>query len=138
MNVAPKINSNAFPGAQIAHTTNPKGHAAFFADYVVGDWAVNAQIQWFSGLWKNGLLETPQIFAQPRVPSFSTVDINIAKRIPLENGADMELYFSVQNIGNQNPPIVTGSPGNPGANIQVPAGETVMGRYFTIGVRGSL
>jgi outer membrane receptor protein involved in Fe transport len=50
----------------------------------------------------------------------------------------MQLYFSVQNIGNQNPPIVSGSSGNPGAGIQTPAGEDVMGRYFTIGVRGSL
>jgi len=138
VNVAPKINSNAFPGAQIAHTTNPKGHAALFADYAIGNWTINAQLQWFSGLWKNGLLATPQIFAEPRVPSFSTVDLNISRRIPLENGTGMELYLSVQNIGNQNPPIVTGSSGNPGAGIPTPAGETVMGRYFTIGMRGNL
>jgi outer membrane receptor protein involved in Fe transport len=138
VNVAPKINSNAFPGAQTTHTTNPKGHAAFFADYVVGNWAINAQIQWFSGLWKNGLLATPQVFAQPRVPSFTTVDLNVSKRIQFESDSEMQLYFSVQNVGNQNPPIVTGSSGNPGAGIPVPAGETVMGRYFTIGVRGYL
>ena len=138
VNVAPKINSSGFPGAQIAHTTNPKGHAAFFADYMVGDWTINAQVQWFSGLWKNGLLVTPQIFAQPRVPSFTTVDINLGRTVRFQNGSDMELYLSVQNIGNQNPPIVTGSSGNPGAGIQAPVGETVMGRYFTIGMRGRL
>ena len=35
------------------------------------------------------------------------------------------------------PPDVTGSSGNPGG-ISVPQGEDVMGRYFTIGVRGNL
>jgi outer membrane receptor protein involved in Fe transport len=50
----------------------------------------------------------------------------------------MELYFSVQNVGNQKPPIVTGSSGNPGAGIPTPPGEDIMGRYFTIGARGSL
>ena len=88
--------------------------------------------------WKNGLLATPQIFAQPRVPSFSTVDLSISRTIRLDHGGDMELYFSVQNIGNQTPPIVTGSSGNPGAGIQSPAGEDIMGRFFTIGVRGNL
>lgn len=138
VNVAPKINGNTFPGAQITHTTNPKGHAAFFADYAFGNWTVNAQVQWFSGLWKNGLLATPQIFAQPRVPSFSTVDLNITRTFQLGNGSGMEMYFSVQNVGNQDPPIVTGSSGNPGAGIPVPVGETIMGRYFTFGVRGNL
>jgi outer membrane receptor protein involved in Fe transport len=50
----------------------------------------------------------------------------------------MQVYFSVQNIGNANPPIVTGSSGNPGFGIPVPAGEDFMGRYFTMGVRGNL
>jgi outer membrane receptor protein involved in Fe transport len=107
LNVAPKIDQNTFPGSQTTHTTSPKGHAAFFADYTVGPWAVNGQIHWFSGLWKNGLLATPQIFAQPRVPSFTTVDFSISKTIALENRAAMAVYFSVQNVGNAVPPIVT-------------------------------
>jgi hypothetical protein len=66
------------------------------------------------------------------------VDFNISRTIALENRAAMQVYFSVQNVGNAVPPIVTGSSGNPGAGIQSPAGEDIMGRYFTIGVRGNL
>ncbi len=138
LNVAPKIDGMQFPGAQITHTTSPKGHAALFADYTLGSWSVNGQVHWFSGLWKNGLLVTPQIFAVPRVPSFNTVDLNIGRKITLGNRSAMQMYFSVQNIGNANPPIVTGSSGNPGFGIPVPAGEDFMGRYFTMGVRGNL
>jgi hypothetical protein len=139
LNVAPKIDSNTFPGSQITHTTNPKGHAAVFADYTIGDWGFNGQFHWFSGLWKNGLLGSAAvIYAVPRVPSFNTVDINISRQVTLDNGSSMEAYFSVQNIANATPPIVTGSSGNPGAGIPTPAGEDIMGRYFTLGVRGNL
>ncbi len=138
LNVAPKINGRAFPGAQITHTTNPKGHATVFAGYTMGNWSVDTQVNWFSGAWKNGLLETPQIYAQPRVPSFNTADITISKRITFDNNSNARVYLSVQNIANANPPINKGSSGNPGYGIPVLVGESVMGRYFTIGIRGNL
>jgi hypothetical protein len=139
LNVAPKIDSNTFPGSQITHTTNPKGHAALFADYTNGNWSINGQIHWFSDLYKNGVLGSAAVlYAQNRVPSFTTVDLNIARKITLDDGSVMQTYFSVQNIGNATPPIVTGSSGNPGAGIPTPGGEDIMGRYLTIGVRGSL
>jgi outer membrane receptor protein involved in Fe transport len=138
LNVAPKIDSNTFPGSQITHTTSPKGHAAIFADYTIGNWSVNGQFHWFSDLYKNGLLVTPQIYAVPRVPSFNTVDMTITRKITFGNDSTAQVYLSVQNIGNANPPIVTGSSGNPGAGIPTPAGEDIMGRYFTLGMRGSL
>jgi outer membrane receptor protein involved in Fe transport len=142
LTVAPVNNSMQFPGASVTRATIPRGRFSLFADYSLGDWTMSGQLQWFSGFDKNGILPgqpaAQQIFAQPRVSSFSTMDLNIAKRIPFENGSEMELYFSVQNVGNQTPPIVTGSSGNPGAGIPTPPGEDVMGRYFTIGVRGSL
>jgi outer membrane receptor protein involved in Fe transport len=139
LNVAPKIDSNTFPGSQITHTTNPKGHAALFADYTIGDWTFNAQLHWFSDLWKSGILGSAAIiYAEPRVPSFTTMDFTINRQVTLENGAALQAYISVQNIANAVPPIVTGSSGNPGAGIPSPAGEDIMGRYFTIGMRGNL
>ena len=138
LNVSPKIDSMTFPGAQITHTTNPKGHAAIFADYTIGNWSIDGQVHWFSGLWKNGLLVTPQIFAEPRVPSFNTLDFTVSKNITFDNDSTAQVYLSVQNITNATPPIVTGSSGNPGYGIPSPAGEDIMGRYFTVGIRGAL
>ena len=139
LNVAPKIDQNTFPGSQITHTVNPKGHAALFANYTIGDWSFDGQLHWFSDLYKNGVLGSAAvIYAVPRVPSFNTVDLNIARKFTLDDGSNMQVYFTMQNIGNANPPIVTGSSGNPGAGVPTPAGEDIMGRYFTLGVRGNL
>lgn len=142
LNVAPLNNSMQFPGASVTRAAIPRGRFSLFADYTLADWTVSSQLQWFSGFDKNGILPgqpaAQQVFAQPRVPSFSTLDINISRKIRAEGGAGMEVYFSVQNLGNQKPPIVTGSSGNPGAGIPTPPGEDVMGRYFTVGVRGNL
>lgn len=142
LTAAPVNNSMQFPGASITRATIPKGRFSLFADYTVGTWSVSGQLQWFSGFAKNGILPgqpaAQQVFARPRVSSFSTVDLNLSRTIHFESGSDMELYFSVQNVGNAIPPIVTGSSGNPGAGIPTSSGQDIMGRYFTIGVRGSL
>jgi outer membrane receptor protein involved in Fe transport len=163
LNVAPVLTTSSFPGAPLTHTTQPKGHASLFAGYTLGNWSVNTQWHWFSGLNKNGVVEpckenttadatnsagtvNPTLvgqcqgatfYAVNRVPSFSTVDFTLTRRITLDNGSAMQMYFNVQNAFNSIPPDVTGSSGNPGG-ISVPQGEDLMGRYFTIGIRGNL
>jgi iron complex outermembrane receptor protein len=137
-NVAPKIDASQFPGAQITHTTGQKGHATVMAGYTLGDWSANYQWTWYSDEWKNSLLATPQYYAQPRVPSFNTSDITITRKVSFGNASVASLYVTVNNIANGLAPIVTGVSSNPGAGLQVPVGEDVMGRYFTIGIRGNL
>ena len=145
LNVQPYVNTLAFPGSAVTrgtsaggNTPNPKGHATFFADYTLGNWSVDVQWHWFSGVYKNTLPSSPQIYAEPRIPSFDTTDITIKKDFTFDNNSTAQLYFSVQNIANAVPPIATGNAGNPGSGIPVLAGEDVMGRYFTIGIRGNL
>ena len=76
-------------------------------------------------------------YAVNRVPGFSTTDFTLSRKISLDNGSSMQAYFNVQNAFNSIPPDVTGSNSNPGG-INVPQGEDLMGRYFTIGIRGNL
>jgi len=138
LNVAPVNTTSSFPGASIQHTTNPKGHATFFADYTLGNWSVDMQYHWFSDLNKNGIFGSGQsFFAVPTVGPFATFDFTLSKKIAFDNGSAASVYFNVQNAFNAIPPDVTGSSGNPGG-INVPQGEDVMGRYFTIGIRGNL
>jgi len=138
LNVAPVNTVSSFPGAPVSHTTQPKGHATLFAGYTLGNWSVNAQWHWFSDLNKNGVFGTGQTFyAVNRVHSFSTTDFTLTRKITFENGSVMSAYFNVQNAFNSIPPDVAGSNSNPGG-INTPAGEDLMGRYFTIGVRGNL
>jgi outer membrane receptor protein involved in Fe transport len=138
LNVAPVNTVSSFPGAPITHTTQPKGHATLFAGYTLDNWSLNVQWHWFSDLHRNGVFGAGQTYyAVNRVPGFSTTDFTLTRKIALENGAAMQVYFNVQNAFNSIPPDLNGSSGNPGG-VSVPQGEDLMGRYFTIGVRGNL
>jgi outer membrane receptor protein involved in Fe transport len=136
-NIQPVFTQSSFPGAPLTHTTSQKGRTSLFGSYTLDNWSVNTQWQWFSGQNKNGVFGAGQTFyAEDRVTDFNTFSFTILKRFELENGARMQAYFNVQNVFNAIPPDVTGSSGNPGG-ISTPAGEDLMGRYFTIGVRGN-
>ena len=145
VNVAPVLNSSTFPGAALQHgfgagTTTPsqKGHATLFGDYTLGNWNVATQWHWFSDEFKNGVFGAGQTFYdQNRVPSFNTMDFTLTRKIALDDGSGFSAYFNVQNAFNAIPPDVIGSAGNPGG-INTPTGEDLMGRYFTIGIRGAL
>ena len=138
LNMAPVNTTSSFPGAPLTHTTQPKDHATLFGDYTLGDWTVDAQWHWFSDLHKNGVFGAGQTyFAQERVPGFSTTDFTLTRKITLDSGTALSAYFNVQNAFNSIPPDVLGSNSNPGG-VNTPAGEDLMGRFFTIGVRGDL
>jgi iron complex outermembrane receptor protein len=140
LNVAPVNTTSSFPGAPVTHTVNPKGHATVFADYTLGNWSVDAQWHWFSGGNNNGVFGPGQTFyAQPSYTDFSTVDFTLSKQITFDNGSVMSAYVNVQNAFAAVPPYTVGSSGNPGSIFGgIPQGEDVMGRYFTIGIRGNL
>jgi outer membrane receptor protein involved in Fe transport len=140
LNVAPVNTTSSFQGAPLTYTNQPKGHATLFANYTIGDWSVDAQWHWFSGgtnIQTYGAGAT--YYAQPYYTSFSTTDFTLTKRITFDNGTVVSAYFNVQNAFDDVPPYTVGSSGNPGSIFGgIPQGEDVMGRYFTIGVRGNL
>jgi iron complex outermembrane receptor protein len=140
VNVAPVNTVSSFSGAPVTHTVNPKGHATILADYTLGNWSVNGQWVYYSGGNNNGVFGPGQTFyAQNRYASFSTMDFTLSKLITFDNGSVMSAYVNVQNAFAAVPPYTVGSSGNPGSVFGgVPQGEDVMGRYFTIGIRGAL
>jgi iron complex outermembrane receptor protein len=139
LNVAPVNTTSSFVGAPLKYTNQPKGHATLFANYSLGDWSVDAQWHWFSGGTNIQVYGAGQTFyAQPYFTSFSTTDFTLTKQITFDNGQVVSAYFNVQNAFDDVPPYTVGSSGNPGSIFGgIPAGEDVMGRYFTIGVRGN-
>jgi iron complex outermembrane recepter protein len=140
VNVAPVNTISNFPGAPVSYTNQPKGHATLFGNYTLGDWSVDAQWHWFSGGNNTQVFGPGQTFyAQPYYTSFSTMDFTLTRRITFGNGSAMSAYFNVQNAFGSVPPYTVGSSGNPGSIFGgIPQGEDVMGRYFTIGIRGDL
>jgi iron complex outermembrane recepter protein len=139
LNVAPVNTTSSFIGAPLTYTNQPKGHATLFANYALGDWSVDAQWHWFSGGTNIQTYGAGQTFyAQPYYGSFSTTDFTLTKKITFDNGTVMSAYFNVQNAFDDVPPYTVGSSGNPGSIFGgTPQGEDIMGRYFTIGVRGN-
>jgi len=139
LNVAPVNTTSSFVGAPVNHTNQPKGHATLFADYTLGNWSVDAQWHWFSGGTNIQVFGPGQtFFAQPYYTDFSTMDFTLSKRITFDNGSVMSAYVNVQNAFAAVPPYTVGSSGNPGSIFGgIPQGEDVMGRYFTIGIRGN-
>ena len=140
VNVAPVNTISNFPGAPVTYTNQPKGHATLFGNYTLGNWSVDAQWHWFSGGNNTQVFGPGQTFyTQPYYPSFSTMDFTLTRQITFEGGTAMSAYFNVQNAFGSVPPYTVGSSGNPGSIFGgIPQGEDVMGRYFTIGIRGNL
>jgi outer membrane receptor protein involved in Fe transport len=139
LNVAPVNTQSSFLGGPLTYTNQPKGHATLFGNYTLGDWSVDVQWHWFSGgtnITTYGAGAT--FYAQPYYTSFSTTDFTLTKRITFDSDTVASVYFNVQNAFDDVPPYTVGSSGNPGSIFGgIPEGEDVMGRYFTIGVRGN-
>ena len=67
------------------------------------------------------------------------MDFTLTKQFTINDGTTLSAYFNVQNAFDSVPPYTVGSSGNPGSIFGgIPPGEDVMGRYFTIGIRGNL
>jgi outer membrane receptor protein involved in Fe transport len=139
LSIQPYITTVGFPGASATYNVMPKGRMTTFFSYTLGDWRLNLQNTWLSGFKKaNGpVTPTQNNYVAPRVGSFDTLDVTIDRRFDLAGG-DADLYLSVQNIGNTQPPLNPTSPTNPGLFYPVSSYESALGRYFTVGLRGNL
>lgn len=135
LTIQPYINTIGFPGAPTSWTPMPNGRMTTFLSYTLGDWGLNLQNNWLSGFDKR--TAAGQVYAVPRLNSFDTLDVTIDRKFDFAGG-DADLYFSVQNIGNTQPPLYPTGSTNPGLYYPASSYESALGRYFTIGLRGNL
>jgi iron complex outermembrane receptor protein len=133
--IQPYINTVSYPGAATTFTPMPKGRDTGFVTYNVNSWSLILQNTWLSG-YSQKTLES-QVYLNPRVHSFDTLDVTVNKEFDVEGGV-MNMYLTVQNVANTLEPLVP-SGANPGLTYPTPtAFGSSLGRYFTIGVRGNL
>lgn len=135
LTIQPYINTVGFPGAPAAWTPMPKGRMTTSLAYTRGDWSINLQNNWLSGFDKR--TAAGQIYAASHLNSFDTLDVTLDRHFIMA-GADTDIYFSVQNIGNTQPPLYPTSSTNPGLYYPASSYESALGRYFTIGIKGAL
>ena len=131
----PYITTINYPGTAASLTSMPKVRNTAFIGYNIGSWGLNIQDTWLSAFSRKTL--EAQVYAQEFAAPFNTLDITIDKQLVADSNA-VDLYFSVQNVTNAQPPLVPSTSSSPGLSYPVNNAESAMGRYFIIGVRGSL
>jgi len=86
------------------------------------------QDRWLGGFSK--ITSPGQVWVDPDVRPFNSADINVEYKVAKETTA----YVTIQNVANAKPEIVPLA-GSIGLTFPVPAGQDIMGRYYTVGVR---
>ncbi|OHD04849.1 MAG: hypothetical protein A2095_02895 [Sphingomonadales bacterium GWF1_63_6] len=111
-----------------------KWRTSALVGYATDSFSIDVQERWRSSLKQNG--NPLLVFSDPKVPAVAYTDLNLT----FYPGKDKnkQFFISVQNLFDKKPPVFI-SPSfasNPGFYYPAVNGDDVVGRYFTIGVRG--
>jgi iron complex outermembrane receptor protein len=143
----PTNSTQQYPGAPIirgAGTASgvasgsplPEWKVTAMISYSVGPYSVNTQTRWRSSLKQSG--DSSLVFSDPPVPSVSFTDLSLGYAFKPTFGGDFKLFLSVQNVFDKVAPLWQGtfSTGAPGYNYPAVNGDDIVGRYFTLGLKG--
>ena len=135
VNIQPVNESQQFTNAAFTYNSYPKGHITGFVSYSLRDLTIGLENRWISGYT---LATQPTIIYNPnRIRSQDYVDFNMQRRFMMDGG-NYTAYLTVQNLFNAAPPLVPNASGSPGLIYPTGPSGDIMGRYFTIGLRGNL
>jgi outer membrane receptor protein involved in Fe transport len=115
-----------------------KVRGTFFVDYKVADFSVAASERWRSRLAFTG--DPTQIVSSPDAPAIAYTNLNLAWNVKFGAGRKGQIFFNVANLFNRQPPPIAflGANGSVGTFGGFAQGDDPIGRYFTVGLRGSL
>ncbi len=135
-NMQPVNETLQYVGAPLTLVPYNKGRVTGFVDYAIGSWSFDFENRWYSNYTRE--TNFGQVYVSPRVPTRDYFDVTVNKDFQLD-GADMTGYFSVQNVGNVQPPIAPTIGIVPGLFFlgAGPKQYDPTGRYFTVGLRAS-
>ena len=123
------------PQEQMGIAGNSKVRVNLGLDYDVGGLSVNVSERWQS----KQLPSDPRRFVDARetISAYSYTDITVSYKMDVR-GHEVRPFFTVENLFNKKPPITGGGTSNtvPGLFTPTPQGFDVIGRYFTVGLRG--
>ena len=114
----------------------PKFRQSTFLTYTYGDFALSLQNQFLSST-KKATSATNQNYKIPSIGSNDVLDVTISEGFDLW-GSRSEAYLTVNNIGNTRAQLYTaGTAGLPGLFYPTAGFQDDMGRYFTLGIKGT-
>ncbi|HET7085497.1 MAG TPA: TonB-dependent receptor [Rhizomicrobium sp.] len=133
-NIQPVNESLQYVGAPLTFLPYNKGRVTGFVSYTVGSWSIDLENRWYGNYTR--MTNIGQVYVNPRVPTRDYLDVTVNK----EFGDGLTGYFSVQNVGNVQPPIAPTLGIVPGLFFlgASPRQYDPVGRYFTIGFRANL
>ncbi len=113
--------------------TTPEWRLTAFLDYSLTDrFRVGLSERWRSGVTWNA--DPALFYAEPKVPTFSWTNLNMTYSADVKH-MQMDIYFNIQNLFNNQPPAWTSSTNNPGLFGAYVRTDDFVGRYYTLGVR---
>jgi outer membrane receptor protein involved in Fe transport len=134
-NMQPVDSSQQFSGAVFTYATTPRGNVSATVSYNLGDWRFSLMDRWVSSY---RLANTSTYVITPsRIGSQNYVDFAMQKRFSMDGG-NYTAYLSIQNVLDTHTPLHPGGSGSPGLTYPTAQRGDIVGRYFTIGLRGNL
>jgi iron complex outermembrane recepter protein len=133
--LAPGIEPQIGAGAAATQSTGgvPKLRLTGFVSYSNPDFSIDVQERWRSSLkWD---VTRSLVYNIPDVPSVAYTDVTFSF-FPGKN-KDRQIFFSVQNLFNKNPPpyIISATSGTPAFSFPATSGDDIIGRYMTVGAK---
>jgi outer membrane receptor protein involved in Fe transport len=121
------------PSEAAGNAGNSKLRVNLNFDYTAGGLSVNVTHRWQSRQFPSD----PRINFDTRaiIPAYNYTDLSISYRTEVD-GHEVRPFLTIENLFNKRPPINGGDNSVPGLFFPTPAGFDVMGRYFTVGIRG--
>ncbi|AOF98765.1 tonB dependent receptor family protein (plasmid) [Blastomonas sp. RAC04] len=133
--LAPGIEPQLGAGAAASQSTGgvPKLRLTGFVSYSNSDFSIDLQQRWRSSLKWDATRSL--VFNIPDVPSVAYTDITFTF-FPGKD-KDKQIFFSVQNLLDKNPPpyLTAGTSGTPAFSFPAVSGDDIIGRYLTVGAK---
>lgn len=140
ISIQPTNTTVNIPGTTPQWAFQPKYRQTTFLSYTNKDWSVAVQDQYIGkarmATSDNALNGNTQNYRIPYLPSMNVIDLTISKSFELMSGKS-EMYINISNLGDTRAPLLPGNSGIPGLFYPTAAFEDDMGRYITVGFKGS-
>lgn len=114
----------------------PHWRGSLAVDYTVGPFGINVSEQYVGGMNRFLNASAPALsnFVNGSVPAYIYTDLSVRARISRDKGGYVELFGTVNNLFDTQPPIIPGI--TPGVNLATNISTyDMIGRAFTAGAR---
>jgi hypothetical protein len=135
----PMLKTIQFPGAPVLNAANtgalPSWRTTFYFRYALGDWSaqVTQKLRGGGKLNADRTRVYSPFFSDPGIGMYTNLTVNWTwKSAPY---TPVQFYVSVQNLFDRAPTTIGGGGTVPGLFPGTFAGDDLIGRYYTTGVR---